>query len=64
MQIVGASENSAGWRAGLRPGDVIVSANKHPTPNTTTLQDIAKQKQDHLLVQVLRGAGALYILIV
>ena len=64
VQIVGASENSAGWRAGLRPGDVIVSANKHPTPNTTTLQDIAKQKQDHLLVQVLRGAGALYILIV
>src|SRR5204863_9422 len=34
VQIVGASENSAGWRAGLRPGDVIISANKQPTPNT------------------------------
>lgn len=64
VQIVGASENSAGWRAGLRPGDVIISANKRPTPNTTTLQEIAKQKQEHLLVQVLRGAGALYVLIV
>ena len=64
VQIVGASENSAGWRAGLRPGDVIISANKQPTTNTEALQNIAKQKQSQLLVQVLRGAGALYILII
>lgn len=64
VQIVGASENSAGWRAGLRPGDVIISANKTPIANTNALQDIAKQKQQQLLVQVLRGAGALYILII
>lgn len=64
VQIVGASENSAGWRAGLRPGDVIIAANKHPTPNTAALQDIAKQKQSQLLVQVLRGAGALFVLII
>ncbi len=64
VQIVGASENSAGWRAGLRPGDVIISANKQPTTNTVALQNIAKQKQSQLLVQVLRGAGALYVLII
>ncbi|NDH68712.1 MAG: PDZ domain-containing protein [Gammaproteobacteria bacterium] len=64
VQIVGASENSAGWRAGLRPGDVIISANKQPTTNTEALQNIAKQKQSQLLVQVLRGSGALYILII
>ena len=64
VQIVGASENSAGWRAGLRPGDVIVSANNKPTADTTALQDIARQKKEQLLIQVLRDSGALYILII
>ncbi|HBI21496.1 MAG TPA: protease, partial [Legionella sp.] len=66
VQLVGASENSAGWRAGLRPGDVIISANNQPTPHTKDLQAIAiaKHKKQELLVQVLRGAGALYILII
>jgi serine protease Do len=64
IQVVGATENSAGWRAGLRPGDVIISANNQPTPNSKVLQDIAQQKNKQLLVQVLRGAGAMYILII
>ncbi len=64
VQIVGASENSAGWRAGLRPGDVIIAANKTPTADTASLQNVAKQKQQQLLVQILRGPGALYLLII
>lgn len=64
VQVVGASENSAGWRAGLRPGDVIVTANNQSTTNTKDLQTFAKQKKDQLLVQVLRGSGALYILVI
>ena len=64
VQIVGASENSAGWRAGIRPGDIIITANKQATTTTKELQSIALQKKHELLVQVLRGAGALYILII
>ena len=64
VQIVGASENSAGWRAGLRPGDVIVSANHEPTKEREVLQTIASKQKKQLLVQILRGAGALYILII
>ena len=64
VQVVGASENSAGWRAGIRPGDIIITANKQTTSNTKELQSIALQKKQDLLVQVLRGAGALYILII
>ncbi len=64
VQVVGASENSAGWRAGLRPGDVIVTANNKPTTTAKSLQSIAQEKNKELLVQVLRGAGALYILII
>ena len=63
VQIVGASESSAGWVAGLLPCDVIITANRVPTPNTEVLQGIAKKKQKQLLVQVLRGSGALFILI-
>lgn len=64
IQVVGASENSAGWRAGLRPGDIIISANKQATASVKALQNIAMQKKNQLLVQVLRGAGALYLLII
>ena len=64
VQVVGASENSAGWRAGLRPGDVIISANNQPTTTSKSLQTIAQDKKKELLVQVLRGAGALYILVI
>lgn len=65
VQIVGASENSSGWRAGLRPGDIIIAANNKTTKTTKALQTIAQEKnKPQLLVQVLRGAGALYILII
>ena len=64
VQVMGSSENSAGWRAGLRPGDVIIAANGQSITNTKDLQAIAKQKKQQLLVQVLRDAGALYILII
>ncbi|KTD00723.1 Protease DO [Legionella geestiana] len=63
-QVVAANENSAGWRAGLRPGDIIVSANKKPTPNVNTLQSAARDSKSQMLVQVLRGPGALYVLII
>jgi serine protease Do len=64
VQVVGASENSAGWRAGLRPGDIIISANKQAITSVKNLQSIAAQTKQQLLVQVLRGPGALFILII
>lgn len=64
VQITGASENSAGWRAGLRPGDIIISANKTPTPTVKSLQSLAQGKKQELLVQLLRGPGAMFVLIV
>ncbi len=64
VQVVGATENSAGWRAGLRPGDIIIAANQLPVANSKALQSIAQQAKKQLLVQVIRGAGALYILII
>lgn len=64
VQVVGASENSAGWRAGLRPGDIIISANKKPVTDVKSLQTIAQEKKKELLVQILRGPGAMYLLVI
>ena len=64
VQVVGASENSAGWRAGLRPGDIIIAAQKQPTINVRDLQTVASKQKQELLVQVIRGPGALFILII
>lgn len=64
VQVMGAAENSAGWRAGVRPGDVIISAQKTTTPDVKSLQEQAQKQKDRLLVQVLRGPGALFLLIV
>lgn len=64
VQVVGASETSAGWRAGLRPGDIIISANKLPVKDLKSLQQIALHKKQELLVQILRGPGAMYLLII
>lgn len=63
VQVVGASETSAGWRAGLRPGDVVISANKKPVQDVKTLQKLAKEKSDRLLLQIVRGPGSLFILV-
>jgi serine protease Do len=63
VQVVGASENSAGFRAGLRPGDIVVSANKIPVNSIKTLQGAAHQNKKQLLLQVYRGMGSLFILI-
>ncbi|MBA2650570.1 MAG: Do family serine endopeptidase [Legionella sp.] len=64
VQVLGASESSAGWRAGLRPGDIIISANKKQVKDLKDLQSIASEKKQELLVQILRGPGALFLLII
>jgi serine protease Do len=57
VQIVQEDENSMGRIAGLRLGDVIISANQIPVANTTQLQQIAQQSKDQLLLNILRGSG-------
>ncbi len=64
VQILNISENSMAWHAGLRPGDVILSANKTPVSATKQLLDIAQQSKDQLLLSVMRGFnGSAYVVI-
>ncbi|HBB53783.1 MAG TPA: protease [Legionellales bacterium] len=63
VQVRGVLENTSGFRAGLKPGDVIISANRKPVTKIESLQQIAKSSQKQLLLQVLRGDGALFVLL-
>ena len=61
IQITFVSKNSTAWRAGLAPGDVIISANQIPVKTIHDLQGIASQSQKVLLLNIARGSGALFV---
>lgn len=64
VQVLGVMENSIAFRSGIRPGDVITSANQKPVTTFKQLKQIAKESKEQLLLNVLRRAGgASYILI-
>lgn len=58
VQITQLSETSMGWRALLRPGDVILSANQTPVANIEQLMKIAEENKKELVLNVMRGSGA------
>ena len=52
------------WQAGMRPGDVIVSADMKPVASLNDLDKISKNDHhNELLVNILRGNGALFLVI-
>src|SRR4029079_13663509 len=69
VQVTGISPESPAFRArplGLRLGDVIVSANENPVKNTSqlmTVADLAVKDHKPLLLNVLRGSGAMFVVI-
>lgn len=63
VQIVHVSKNSAAWREGLIPGDVIVSANQKPVKSIAELQEIAKENNKQLLLNVLRGTAGMFVVL-
>jgi serine protease Do len=63
VQVVGASEASNAWQAGIRPGDVIISANHSKTDSLQSLETESKKRTSQLLLHILRGPGALFVLV-
>lgn len=63
VEVVDTDEDSMAWHAGIRPGDVITSANQVPIANVAQLQDIAKQSKQELLVNVLSRGGIRFVVI-
>ncbi len=63
LEVLDVERGSVAWRAGLRRGDVIVSVNRHPVRSLADLRRAVKAGRDGLLLNIRRGAGALFIVI-
>jgi serine protease Do len=61
--VVSVEEDSHAWQADLRPGDVVTSANQQRIANVDDLQKLVARTKDSLLLNVLRGSGAIFLII-
>lgn len=61
--VLNVAQNSPAWNAGLRRGDVIVSANRQSIKTVDDLRKAAKQTDERMLLNIRRGGGALFLLI-
>ena len=62
VYVSGVAQGSSAWYHGVRSGDVIVSANRKKVQNLDNFR-MAVEKQNVVLLNVLRGNGALYLLL-
>lgn len=61
--VVSVEEDSNAWHADLRQGDVITSANQQKITNIDELKKIAHSAKDSMLLHILRGSGAMFIVV-
>jgi serine protease Do/serine protease DegQ len=54
--------NSYAWRAGLRPGDIIVSANRYRVRNLNELKQVVDPRRP-LLINIQRGGEAFFLVL-
>lgn len=63
LEILQVNYGSAAWRAGLRNGDIITQVNHQDIASIKDLQKAALVQKDLLLLRVLRGPNASFIII-
>lgn len=61
--VVSIEQDSHAWQADLRPGDVIISANQAKVQSVDELEKAAASSKDSILLNVLRGPGAVFLVI-
>jgi len=62
-QVLQVSASSPAGQAGLLPGDIIISANRQAVNNIADLYKIVQHAKHSLLLHIIRGPGALFIVI-
>lgn len=63
VYVVGVQRNSPAWRSGLRKGDVITSVNRLAVKNMEMFLKLVNGKNEPLLLRILRGNAAAFIVI-
>lgn len=63
VEVLAIETGTDAERAGLIPGDIIISANRQPVSNISDLESAVGSNSDRLLLNVIRGPGALFIVI-
>ncbi len=61
--VLQVDDSSNAWLAGLRPADVILTANEQPVTDIDQLVKLATQSTDQLLLKVRRSNGMIYVVI-
>lgn len=61
--VMSVEEDTNAWHSDLRPGDVIISANQQKITNIGSLKKAASEANQNLVLNVLRGAGAIFLVI-
>lgn len=61
--VADVQRNSPAWFQGLRPGDVIVSVNRRPVKSVAELQHALDGSSTTVALRVIRGEGALFLVI-
>jgi serine protease Do len=62
--VVSVEEDSKAWQSDLHPGDVIISADKKKVSSIAELNKVIENTKKHsLLLNVLRGPGAVFLVI-
>jgi len=63
VRVLAVDEYSAAFHGGLRPNDIIVSANHKPITKIQELNEVIKENKDKLLLYVLRGKNTMFVVI-
>lgn len=63
VQVSDVSGNSPAWAAGIRSGDIIISVNRQPVKTLEQVRRAAKSSVNGLLLNILRGNSALFVVI-
>jgi serine protease Do len=61
--VLQVEDSSNAWLAGLRPADVILTANEQPVVDIDHLAQLASKSNEQLLLKVRRADGMIYIVI-
>lgn len=61
--VVSVEEDSSAWHSDVRAGDIITSVNQQKIDSIDTLKTLASKNSQALLLNVIRGSSAIFLVI-